>query len=405
MILKTSQGNLERRDVSLGSLMTLNGIPLRGAASSSASPREVAGLPAFQQGIRMAALAVAKREFAVWVGQAAERARVTSTWQARFFASRPNERDTWFYVWEATEASITGQNNGFWLKSHDLVSGRVNRIEVVHKENVEARWNAADHRPEYRVRLDDGAWSDWLTSAEVLHFRVGSPAPGAIMAPTPLELHLPALANAVAKMKAESRVYDKGNQRTSAIVFPETITPDQAKRWREVYLEAGGESDSNVKIFGGGAKVEPIGLTFFEQQFLESLVFSVEDVGRILNVPPSLLWSAQPRGGDKPITPEHEEDRWFRYGVEPRLRRLEQAVNADPDFFGSGARAYPEFVSPRPRGDAKTESDMLVHEVQAGILLPDEARAERGLPPLPDGQGQIPQIVPVGGAPNPAGDA
>lgn len=401
MILKTPQGNFERRDVSLGSLMQLNGVPLRGDYTSQASPAEVAGLPAFQQAIRMAALAIAKREFAVWIGAEAQRARVTSTWQARFFAARPNERDTWFFTWESTEASMTARNNAYWLKSHDLVSGRVNRVEVLHPDRVETRWNPQALRAEYRVRLSDGSESDWLTASEVLHFRVGSPSPGAITAPSPVEMHLPALANAVAKQKAESRVYDKGNARTSAIVFPETVTPEQAKRWREVYLEAGGDGNSNIKVFGGGAKVEPIGLTFFEQQFLESLVFSVEDVARILNWPPSLLWSAQPRGGDKPLTPEHEEDRTYRNCIEPRLRRLESFVAADSDFFGPGARAYPEFVSPRPRGDAKTESDMLVHEVQAGILLVDEARAERGLPPLPNGQGQIPQIVPVGGAPNP----
>ena len=38
--------------------------------------------------------------------------------------------------------------------------------------------------------------------------------------------------------------------------------------------------------------------------------------------------------------------------------------------------------------------------MQSGVLLPDEARHELGYEPYPDGIGQIPQITPVGGAPN-----
>jgi hypothetical protein len=42
--------------------------------------------------------------------------------------------------------------------------------------------------------------------------------------------------------------------------------------------------------------------------------------------------------------------------------------------------------------------------IQNGSELVDEARADNGRPPLPNGAGQIPQITPVGGAPNPDDD-
>jgi len=45
---------------------------------------------------------------------------------------------------------------------------------------------------------------------------------------------------------------------------------------------------------------------------------------------------------------------------------------------------------------------VLIGEVQAGIRLVDEARRVLGLDELPDGIGKIPQITPVGGAPNSA---
>jgi hypothetical protein len=75
-------------------------------------------------------------------------------------------------------------------------------------------------------------------------------------------------------------------------------------------------------------------------------------------------------------------------------------IGADPSFFGPGSRDYPQFVASRTRGDWTTEVESIVSLTQAGVILPDTGAAELGFPPLPDGAGQIPQITPVGGAPN-----
>jgi hypothetical protein len=103
-------------------------------------------------------------------------------------------------VLEQTEASLTSRNNGYWLKLHDAAR-RVAAVYVIHPDCVKARWNSASQRAEYRIRVDDsGGWSDWLTSDDILHFRVGYPEPGAIVAPTPIERFRDALAAALAKV-------------------------------------------------------------------------------------------------------------------------------------------------------------------------------------------------------------
>jgi HK97 family phage portal protein len=393
--------NVEVRDVSLGSLMELNGMQLRSGSSmgGSASASEIAGLPAFQQGIRIAAQSIAKLELGVWRGPEENRERVRTTWQSRFFANPPSQWCTWMELWEATEGSLTARNNAFWHKSYDLLTRRVAQVEIKHPDDVRVRWNRQERRPEYSIHVD-GAWSEWLTSYEVLHFRVGFPSPGALLAPSPIEMHRRQWATMLAKERAAASVYDRGSMRATAVVFPDSVSDEQAKRFKETFIETGGEGDSPIKVFGGNPRIEQIGLSFQDQQFVETQQYSLFDVGRILGVLPSLLFAAMAHGGDKPITPEHEEDRWSRYGLEPRRARIEQKIASDPAFFGPGARDYPWFYASRPRSDAKTESEMLVREVQAGIRLPDEARSPLGLPDLPDGQGKIPQITPVGGAPN-----
>lgn len=399
MIAKTRHGNvvIERREASLGSLLRAEGL-LRGGTTASVTARDVAGLPAWRQAIRVAAEAVAKHPMCVWRGEDAERRRVTTTWQARFFAGEPNELYPWFYVWECTEASLTARNNAYWLKEHDEL-GRVRAIYVVHPDSVLAQWSYERQRAEYRVTLADGRQSEWLTTREVLHFRNGSVLPGAVVAPSPIQEYRRSWATALARLNAEASYYEGGNMKTTAVVFGGDVQPEQAERWRQVYLGPGGvTSGSQVKVFGGDPRIETIGLSLADQQFVESQAFGIDDVGRILGVPPSLLWAAS-SASSKPITPEHEEDRWTRYGLEPRRQRIEHCVAHDRSFFGPGARDYPGWHVRRVRGDALTESDMIVHEVQAGIRTPNEGRVELGLPPHRDGD--ILQITPVGGGPNP----
>ncbi|MCS7008134.1 MAG: phage portal protein, partial [Gaiellaceae bacterium] len=388
MIAKTRHGNVlvEQRDASLGALLDSRGL-LR-SEGTLAGPREVAGLPAWTQAIRIASEAIAKHKMRVWRGEDGERRMVTTTWQARFFMSQPNEWYSWFQAWEWTEASLTARWNAFWLKEHDP-SGRVVAIYVLHPDDVQARLNPRTREPEYQVVLA-GQRSEWLSRRDVLHFRVGAPAPGSLLSPTPIEQHRRSLAAALARQQAEAEFYEDGNRRTTAVIFPADVTPQQAERFRQLYLSG---SSSKVKVFGGDPRIETIGLSLQDQQFIESQAFTIDDIGRILGVPPSLLWSAAKESA-KPLTPEHEEDRWVRYGLEPRRQRIEQTIAHDPSFFGPGARDYPAFQVRRVRGDALTESSMVVREVQAGIRTPNEGRAELGLPPLPEGD--ILQITPVG---------
>jgi hypothetical protein len=87
-------------------------------------------------------------------------------------------------------------------------------------------------------------------------------------------------------------------------------------------------------------------------------------------------------------------------GLGPRLTRIESAVNADPDIFGAGADYAAFDTADVVRGDLLTEANISIRKVQAGIWLADEARSRDGLEPLEGGVGRIPQVTPVGGAPN-----
>jgi hypothetical protein len=163
--------------------------------------------------------------------------------------------------------------------------------------------------------------------------------------------------------------------------------------WRETYEGAAG---ATTAVLGGGGQITAIGISMADAQFIESMQFGVEEVARMYQVTVSMLGGGT--GNESgPITPEHEQIRWLRDGLNPRLSRIEAAFNAHPALFG-GQGVYCMFdTSDVVRGDRETEAKIEHEQIQDSTLLPDEARAKRGLPPLPGGVGMQPLAVPVGG--------
>lgn len=365
------------------------------------------GVPAVDAAINQAAQAVACLTMRVWRGVKVNRQEVTSTWQARLFAGPPNPVQTWFDFWETAEASMTARRNAYIWRT--VEKGRPVALWALHPDQVAAV--ATSSGASYRVAVG-GGWMDPtgegrarqvdVDDATLLHVR-GPGGGGRLTAPSPIEVHRHSIGAALAQQRYQEGFYAKGSQVGLAVLLPERMNQAQAQAWRSMWQATygGPENAGKTAVLGGGATVQQIGLSQQDAQFVESAQLTVSDVARIFNWPASLL------GADsqaRPISPEHELTRMVRYALAPRLARWEAALAADPTLFGPGARDYPGFDREGLiRADVATQTDADAKNVQSGILLVDEVRAERGLPPLPDGLGQIPQITPVGGAPNEAG--
>lgn len=370
----------------------------------------VPGLPAVDAAVGGAAEALACLNLAVWRGRRTERTQVTSTWQARLFGgARPNPEQSWFEFWETAERSMTARRNAFLWRT--VVDGRVTGLWALHPDQVAVRW---DHRGR-RVMFDVAVGSGWMDptgdvgatggrtvtvdAATVLHVK-GPGGGGRLMAPTPVEVFRAALGGQLAQLAYQEGFYTRGTGGGLVLAFPLELTEQQARAAKEMW-EAGNSGTTNAhgtRVVSGGATVTQVGLSQRDAQFVESVQLGVDDCARIFRWPASLIGGSTGKGA--PMSPEHELTRMVRYSLLPRMMRWEAALLADPFLFGDGARDYPEFDREGLiRADVATQTAADVQNVQSGILLVDEVRAERGLQPLPDGLGQIPQIVPVGGSP------
>lgn len=206
-------------------------------------------------------------------------------------------------------------------------------------------------------------------------------------------------------------MWRRGTALQVALEFPATVSKESADQWRESWRSNyEGTEGETTAVVGGGAQIKPIGLSLADAQFVEMAQLTVMDSSRIMGVPANLLGtSVQQRG-----TPNLEQDlmTWLRFGLGPECERIESALVSCDRLFGAKALLRSETsaslglepgfdTNKFVRGDLLTEATILQGFVQSGVLVPDEARHELGYDPYPDGVGQIPQITPVGGAPNP----
>ena len=194
-------------------------------------------------------------------------------------------------------------------------------------------------------------------------------------------------------------MWNRGTALQGIVTFPQGVTADQADTWKEQWKATyEGMQGDTTGVLGGGATWQTVGMTFNDAMFVDMAHLTVEDASRIMGVPANLLGAQLNRS-----VPNLEQDlaSWLRFGLGPELERIEATLAADPDLFPPGATTYPRFDTDEfVRGELITEANIMHLRIQDGTLTPDEARAQLGLPPHPDGAGAVPQLTPVGGAPN-----
>lgn len=406
MILRTSSGarRVESRSAdSLAYALEQLGMQTRGAVGAGASERGVRGIPAFARAAELKAKEVASLEMGVWRGDLPYRERAAGTWQGRLFRGRPNAQQTSVDFKQTIGTSLVFRSNAYVLLMSDPVTGRVVEMWALHPDQVAPYCSKG--RVGYEVRVDHGFVDPFgrgraaydVSAEQMVHLRDDAEG-GLLVAPSRVERFAAALGPMVDRQRHEAAAWQNGARVKLAVEFPADLSREKAMAWRAAFDDVhGGASGHPVMTLGGGATVKPIGMTMRDAEFVESARLGVEECARIVGVPLSLL-----DAGDTPPL-EQELSRWLRFGLLPELVRVEAAFNEHPALRMDRDRGvYFAFATETfVRGDVLTEAQVMHMRVQSGVLLADEARAQLGLDPLPDGLGQIPQIVPVGGAANP----
>lgn len=401
MILATRHGNREVRGAFDQNANPPSYTQWLGGTSPAGVPvtlSSAVGLPTVGAAVRLISETIASLPLQVFSGYGADKAlrRESPAW--RFLHDSPNDEHTAFDFISDVAACVETWGNAYIRKLKGAV-GRRARAEllglyVVDPSIVQVK---RDERGRKVYEVDNGRRREELYDTDIIHVRGFTPAGGDVGL-SPIAQHRIALGNALAAERFQGRFY--GNDATPSVYIsvPDRLDQDEADRLRRTWDQRHGglENAGKVAVLGNGATLSALTVPMRDAQFIESQEHSSELSARIYLGPAASLL-----GADANVKTEEDSLRFVNFALLPRLRRIELAFWRDLDLFPQPTSEYTEFyLDEFLRADAATRAEVQHKQIQSGVLLVDEARADMGRSPLPDGMGLIPQITPVGGAPN-----
>ncbi len=364
----------------------------QGAAGVPVTETTAVGLPAVGRAIRLIGGLVGSALIGVYEGRAGDKRERPDSPQA-ILLDDPM-LGTSAFQWRYDVAVSLEVCENAYIRKIKNGRGKLVALQVLQHDYVNARLDENGDK-QYEVSTAQG-WKS-LDAADIIHIR-GQTINGGPFGVSRIMQHRDPLGAQLAAQRFEGSYFRNSARPDVAVIFPQGVTQEQGNLWTDNWNTKFQGPDNAVKAvpLGGGATIQPIPINMRDAQFIESRQLGVADVARIVDVEAELLGAE-----GLARTTDMAMDRFLAFQLPPRLARITSALKADPDF--RWASLYPEFmhIDPMVFASPVTRAAVQHQQVQTGTLLVDEARADNGRSPLPDGVGQIPQVTPVGGAPNP----
>lgn len=257
-------------------------------------------------------------------------------------------------------------------------AGSVAGLFPVHPSAVSVTRDPATTAKRYRVTLLDGSVADY-TDADMLH--IPALSTDGLRGLGPLQVARNSLGVAVAADRAAARMFSSGAFFSGMVTPEEDITEEDAiaiKASVDAKM-SGWEHSGELVIVNRKLKFTPWTMSHEDSQFLQSRQFQVEEIARWFGVPPyELMQTEKQTSWGTGI--EAQQRGLARQVIGPWAKRVEERVSR---LLPASRHLEFDFIAlERPTPEA--EIDLLIRQVDAGLLTVNEARAIRNLPPLPE---------------------
>lgn len=217
-----------------------------------------------------------------------------------------------------------------------------------------------------------------LLADEVLHLRYHTD--DGIVGRSPIQVARDTVGLALAERTHGSKMFEQGTKLSGVIEAPPGLTKEQNTQIRESWA-AGQEGVNNhgkTPVLPQGAQYKPVSMTLEDAEWIEARRLSVEEVARLLRVPPVLI-------GDLREANYSNAVELGRYFVTHTLRRhlvaWEQGINRV--LINDPARFYVEHnVEALLRGDSLTRAQFYERGINDRWMLRSEVRRLENLPAI-----------------------
>jgi HK97 family phage portal protein len=299
---------------------------------------------------------------------------------------RPNDAMSAAVFWECMVVANLFKGDAFaHILRPSMRSQRVNGLVAYHPDRVNPFLH--DGRVLYRMQPVVGP-QFVLDSADVLH--IPSLGFDGLRSPSPITYAArQAVSTALAAGEYNGRFFSNGARPDFALKTAGKLDVEAAKVLRATWMERhGGTGNSHLPaILTGGMEIEQLSLSAEDSQVLNTSLFQIEEIARVLGVPPFMIGHT-----DKATsfgTGVENMGRGFnRFTLSRHLVKYKQELNfklwpTKSDYF------VKHDVTELESGDIKSENESLRITLgragEPGWMTQNEVRHIKNLPPLPDG--------------------
>ena len=307
-------------------------------------------------------------------------------WQEPVYAllhDEPNPEMSGVNLWSLVETHLSTWGNAYVGK--EMTGGRVTALWPMYPERMEQVYREGGVK-RFRYRRESGDLAEY-TGADLLHF-MGISLDG-LTGMSPIGYAREAIAAGLAAEVFAGSFFENSAVPRGVIKVPGELDNEATERLAASWNAAhrGRKNMHKVAVLEGGAEFLPISMPLEDAQFVEQAKLSVQQVARILGVPPELI------GGDSGgsltySTVEGQSLHFLTHGLSWDLALIEQTLARDRALFPAGPRAiYPEFLADAMlRTDMKTQAEVDAQALDPvkGWMSRAEVRARRNLPPEND---------------------
>lgn len=237
----------------------------------------------------------------------------------------------------------------------------------------------------FRITFIDGQ-TVALTSVDVTHI------PGMTTDPngrglSPIHIARNSLGTALAGDQTAARLFSNGMLISGLVTPEEDLTEEEAKTIKDSLRQKmlGHENAGDVAVINRKLKFDRWSMSPEDSQFIESRRFQIEEISRIFGVPPHLLMDME-RQSSWGTGLIEQNQAWARYTLQGWTKRIEQRLSRllpKPRFVEFD---YKGLLKPTP-GE---EINLLLAEVNGGLITVNEARAVLNLPPIDEQELRLP---------------
>jgi len=297
------------------------------------------------------------------------RSRATGFWLYDVLKYQPNVEQNAFHWFHSMTTFLLTWGNAYAEIQRNGAGEAVN-LWPIHPKHVTVE--RVDGEIVYKVSSDDGTRQQIIRQADMFHVHgLGDGLVGYSM----IRQFRESIGLGLAAQKTGASFFGKAMRPSGVYEHPGALTDEAYKRLKADLdkVHSGAENTGRAMLLESGMKWHQLTIPPDDAQFLETRVFQVQEIARVLHIPPHKLAEMSNSGVRGNI--EEQNIDYFQDCLAPHCVCFEQEINAKLLREGERKRFYAEFLFQSIlRTNSEARSNYYSRMFNIGALSPNDIR-------------------------------